>query len=95
MTGSERERGVDLDADAVCRHTGTIVRAVNEETTGGDRPQSGEAGADPILRDDGLEGDRLGRGRAGGGRDQRAERIFVGRPTEVYRHAPASAAGIR
>ena len=39
MPGAEGGRGFDLDADAMARHPRAVVRAVNDETAGGDRPQ--------------------------------------------------------
>ncbi len=43
MAGAEGERGLDLDADAVRRDAGAVVRAVHDEAAGRDRLEPGEA----------------------------------------------------
>jgi hypothetical protein len=55
MAGAEGERGLDLDADAVGRNAGTVVRAVYDKAAGRDRLQSDEALGDPILRGNAFE----------------------------------------
>ena len=67
MAGAEGERRLDLDADAVGRDAGAIMRAVHDEAAGRDRRQSGEASRDPVLRRDALEAERLGGRGAGRG----------------------------
>ena len=49
MAGAESQRRLDLDADAVDRNAGAVMRAVNDEAAGGDGSQPGEAFAHPIL----------------------------------------------
>ncbi len=70
VTGAERQRGFDLDAELVGRHVRPIVLAVDDETAGGDRHQAFEAGLDPVFRGDGIEDDGLRDVVAGGQRDQ-------------------------
>ena len=55
MAGTEGERGLDLDADAVRFNAGAVVRAVHDKSAGRDRLQPDEALRDPILRGDALE----------------------------------------
>ena len=89
MTGAERQRGLDLDAELVRRHMRAIMLAVDDETAGGDRHQAVEAGPDPVLGGDGVEDDGLRDVVAGGQRDQRADSLFIRRIGEVHRHVPA------
>ena len=94
MAGAEGERRLDLDADAVGRHAGAVMRAVHDEAAGRDRRQSGEALPNPVRRFDAPEAQS--RGRRGSGRrlHRRPHRVSVGRRAEMDRDAPASAAGI-
>ena len=94
MAGAEGERGLDLDADPVRRHTPAIMRAVHDEAAGGDRLEPGDAFAHPILRRHAREAQRMRRLAPGRRRDQRAHRVFVGRCAEVDGDLPASAARV-
>ena len=78
MAGAERQRRLDLDADAVRRNAGAIMRAVNDEAAGVDRLEPGEAFAHPIRRHEPSKRNawRRGPGRRG---DQRAHRFPSGR----------------
>ncbi len=55
MAGAERERRLDLDADAVRRHPGAVMRAVHQEAPGRDRLEPGEARRHPVARRHRLE----------------------------------------
>ena len=94
VPGAEGERRFDLDADAVARHPGAVVRAVDDEAPGGDRRQSGEALTNPVRRFDAAEAQS--RGRRGSGRrlHGRPHRVAVARRAEMDRDIPAPAANI-
>ena len=78
MAGAEGECRLDLNADLVRPHAGAMMRPVHDETAGLDRREAFEALAHPIRRRQRLEHQRIGRRRAGGGRDQSPHRRFVG-----------------
>src|ERR1700722_5289177 len=61
MPGAESERRLDLDADAVARHAGAVMSAMNDEAPGGDRRQSGKPLANPVRRFDAAEAQSRGR----------------------------------
>ena len=90
MTGAERQRRFDLDADVVRRHAAAIMRAVNDEAAGGDGLQSGETLADPVLRGDALEAQRLAGIVAAGSGGEFAHRGLVGRHDKMNGDAPYS-----
>ena len=94
MAGAESERRLDLDADAVERHAGAVMRAVDDEAPGGDRRQSGEALANPVRRFDAPEAQSRGRRRSGRRLHRRPHGVAVERRAEMDRDMPASAAGI-
>jgi hypothetical protein len=94
MTGAEGERGLDFDADAVLRNAVAVVRAVHDETAGGDRLQPGKAFPHPIGRLDAREGDRRAELRPGGRRDRRPHRVLVRRRAKIKRDLPAAGARI-
>ena len=94
MAGAKGERRLDLDADAVCRDAGTIVRTVDNEAAGLDRRQAGEAVAHPVGRRDQIEMERFGGSSTCRGGRQRAQRIFIGRGAKMNRDPPSSAARI-
>lgn len=95
MAGAEGQRGFDLDANAVRRHSIAIVRAVNEKATGRDRFQSGKTFAHPVFRRDRLETKRLAGVRACGDSRELAQRRFIGSVAKKYRHAPIGQSCIR
>jgi hypothetical protein len=94
MAGAERERRLDLDADAVVGNARAVVGAVHGEAAGRDRLQSAQAFAHPILCGDPLEDQRLGRLCTGGRGDKRPHRVLVGRGAEMNRYLPACIARI-
>ena len=59
MAGAERQRRLDLDAELVGRHPLAVMLAMHDKAAGGDRDQIFEAGLDPVLGLDGVEGDVL------------------------------------
>jgi hypothetical protein len=93
MAGTESERGLDLDADAVDRDAAAVVHAVHDKAAGRDRRQSGEAFADPVLRCDFRKGERAAGFAARGRFGQRSQRRLIGRLVEMHDHAPAALIG--
>ena len=83
MTGAESKRRLDFDADAVCRNTGAIVCAVNDEPAGDYRTEASQAVGDPILHCEALKVQRRGRSRSGCCGNQIANGIFVERRADV------------
>ena len=94
MAGTESQRRLDLDADAIERDAGAVVGAVDDEAAGSHGRQSGEAFAHPVRRRDPLEAQRFGRGVACGRGGQRAYYFLIGRGTKMHRHPPAAGADI-
>ena len=60
VAGAERQRRLDLDAELVGRDPVAVMLAVDDEASGGDGDEVFEAGLDPILGLDRVEGDALG-----------------------------------
>ena len=94
MAGAEGERRFDFDADAVDRNAGAVVRAVDDEAAGGDRPQSGQAFAHPVGLFHVCKAEHPGGLRTGGRTDCGAHRFFVDAPAEMDGDLPAAAAGV-
>ena len=90
MPGAERQRRLDLDAELVGRHPRAVVAAVHDEAAGMDGDEVFEAGRDPVLGFDGVEGDVLVRCRRRRRGDQFADRGFIGRLGEMHADVPAS-----
>ena len=88
MAGPERQRRLDLDADAVGRHAGAVMGAMHQEAPGRDRGQPGQARLDPIGGRNALEHQRIGDLRTGRQGDEGAHRRLVGRLEKVQRNAP-------
>ena len=96
MAGAEGERGFDLDADAVDRNAGAVVRAVHDKAAGRDRLQPGKAFATQSAAAMRLEAQRACRRGAAGHCRQRAH-ACLRRPArpKIQRHAPVARPGIQ
>ena len=95
MTGSECQRRLDLDADAIGRHALAIVGAMHDEAPGRDRGQSGQARLHPIGGPDGFEDERIGGLRASRKRNEGAHRCLIGGFAEMKGNHPPSIAILR
>ena len=61
VAGAERQRRLDLDGELVGRDPLAVVLAVHDEASGRDGNEILEAGLDPVLGLDRIEGDGLRR----------------------------------
>ncbi|MGC1765501.1 MAG: hypothetical protein WA769_21480 [Pseudolabrys sp.] len=82
------EGGFDLDADVVGSQAGAVMRAMNDETPGAHRPQSGKAPGHPVGARDALNAERFCRRLAGSQLNQIAQPDFVRSVAEMNRHLP-------
>ncbi len=89
VAGAEGQRGLDLDAELVRRHAGAVVLAVHDEAPGGDGDEVLEAGLDPVLGLDGVEGNGLGEVFAGRIGDELAHQRLVRRIGKMRGDFPA------
>src|SRR5262249_61078294 len=83
MTGAERQRSFNLEAEAMRWNSRAIVRAMDHEPAGTNRLQPGEARRHPVARRDGFEAQFRGGGVAGNGLHQIANLDFIRRTIEM------------
>ena len=90
VAGAERQRRLDFDAELVGRDTFAVMLAVHDEASGGHGDEVFEAGLDPILGLDRVEGDALGDISAGRFGDEFADQRLIGRLGEMHRDVPSA-----
>jgi hypothetical protein len=90
MAGAEGERGLDLDADAVARNAGAVVRSMDQKAAGRDRLEPRKARRDPVARRHRLDDEFAHRLRARNGADEIAQRRLVRRLRKMRLHAPGA-----
>src|SRR5450631_404480 len=90
MAGAEGERGLDFDPELVGRNAGTIMLAVDQEASGGHGDEVVQAGLDPVLGFDRIEGKALRNRLAGDVTDALTEQPLIRLERKMQRDVPAA-----